>query len=68
MKLRRLQRDLKEYAPPAMTSHYVEDSAASDSPWWTSDVEETLTESDQKALVRVKTHAEDIASLTTPKV
>ncbi|KAI0084879.1 AFG1-like ATPase-domain-containing protein [Irpex rosettiformis] len=71
MQLRRLQRELRDYAPPALTSHYLSrlhDTTAQVQPWWSRTTEdEETTDLDQKALVRVKTHAEDLAELTTPK-
>ena len=72
VQLRRLQRELKDYAPPALTSHYLRNShhnTDEERPWWTRAAEDEVdAESEQKALVRVKTHAEDLAGLTTPKV
>ena len=70
LQLRRLHRELKDYASPALTTHYMDRFIASDSsPWWVRrPEEETLANADHKALVRVKSHAEDLAELTTPKV
>lgn len=70
LKLRRLHRELKDYAPPAVTSRYTEDlSESSREPWWARKREDDIVvEADHKAVVRVKTHAEDLADLTTPKV
>ena len=81
-KLRRLQRELGGYAPPALASRYLHNSAPTDrgcnedtQPWWKpAEVSAPATESernassDQGALVRILTHAEEIAALTTPTV
>ncbi|KAI0798473.1 AFG1-like ATPase-domain-containing protein [Irpex lacteus] len=73
MQLRKLQKELKDYAPPALTSHYLSQSrdaseGVEDQPWWSRRTEDEATAVlDQKALVRVKTHAEDLANLTTPQ-
>ncbi|KAF9478803.1 hypothetical protein BDN70DRAFT_906536 [Pholiota conissans] len=71
MKLRRLQRDLHEYAPPALFASLLKsrDSQGSDleKPWWLfSDGELTLDKSG-KALVTIRGHAEELAALDTPK-
>ncbi|RPD57550.1 hypothetical protein L226DRAFT_301305 [Lentinus tigrinus ALCF2SS1-7] len=77
MQLRRLQREIEGYAPPALqarhlnATHTVVPSSSSDtaesSPWWSAD-EPVVEESDGiRGLVRVRTHAEEIEALTTPK-
>lgn len=81
VKLRRLQRKLDGYAPPALASRYLQHSISTDresnggmQPWWkpTETFGSTIdSESDvppEGALVRILTHAEEIAALTTPKV
>lgn len=75
--LRKLSKELVDYAPPALTSHYLcrrttnEDETPDAQPWWTSKPQDPRVTEDvmnDKALVRVRTHAEDLANLTTPKV
>ncbi|KAI0071648.1 hypothetical protein K474DRAFT_1712288 [Panus rudis PR-1116 ss-1] len=72
MKLRRLRRELDQYVPPAFSSHYLMGSTQeateldAEEPWWTSNVDKESAE-EMKALVRVKSHAEELAALTTPK-
>jgi peroxisome-assembly ATPase len=62
---------LKDYAPPALTSRYFSSQRRlhdDKQPWWSRQKDfESEAELDQKGLVRVKTHAEDLAELTTPK-
>ena len=78
-KLRRLQKELDGYAPPALASRYLHHSSPTDredmQPWWKPAVtpestsgSEANASPDQGALVRILTHAEEIAALTTPKV
>ncbi|KZT22234.1 hypothetical protein NEOLEDRAFT_1072044 [Neolentinus lepideus HHB14362 ss-1] len=76
MQLRRLQKDLVDYAPPTIASHYFardrDQSKGKDkeetAPWWLHhDEEAELVFSDSKALTRVRSHAEELADLTTPK-
>ncbi|KAF7789310.1 hypothetical protein EIP86_000254 [Pleurotus ostreatoroseus] len=74
MQLRRLQRDLEDYAPPALTSRYLDraqphDTEAHSSPpgWWLHHPADEEVVTELKALIRVKTHDEDLANLTTPK-
>ncbi|KAH9839231.1 AFG1-like ATPase-domain-containing protein [Rhodofomes roseus] len=72
--LRRLQRELDGYAPPALALRYLhnEDSREDRQPWWApTDSPDSVTGADtpaeQGALIRIRTHAEEIAALTTPK-
>lgn len=74
LELRKLHKELADYAPPALTSHYLDyrlSKTISDDesePWWSSTAPEDLVKKiDTKALVRVRNHAEDLAELTTPK-
>ncbi|KAI0935183.1 hypothetical protein AcV7_003686 [Taiwanofungus camphoratus] len=75
MQLRRLQKDLDGYAPPALSSRYLqsmEDQAvraeAESRPWWASSEEsKPQVAVDHRALIRIQTHSEEIAALTTPK-
>ncbi|KAL4246184.1 AFG1 ATPase family protein [Abortiporus biennis] len=71
MQLRRLQKELDGYAPPAFTSRYLsmKEPDERSGPWWsTSDeVNHSDVDPDVKALIRVRSHAEELADLTTPK-
>lgn len=56
-------------------SHYMNtvttganNSNQNNKPWWLRDSQSEDVSVEMKALVRVKTHAEDLAGLTTPKV
>ena len=71
--MRKLQKELKDYAPPALTSRYLEKLSADRAeeglgPWWQHNDEQEEVVTEMKALTRVRTHAEDLAELTTPKV
>ncbi|KAG5638052.1 hypothetical protein H0H81_002086 [Sphagnurus paluster] len=73
MQLRRLQKDLVEYAPPSVVSGHLRPhttmNASQKDPttsWWTYSAEEE-TDVDSKALVRQLNFSEEIASLDTPK-
>lgn len=74
--LRRLQKTLEGYAPPALASQYfhrqeIRDQDEEDEeldPWWTLDPSEREIEVDIKAIVRQKGHGEELASIMTPKV
>ncbi|PCH36109.1 hypothetical protein WOLCODRAFT_81546 [Wolfiporia cocos MD-104 SS10] len=75
MQLRRLQKELDGYAPPALSSRYLNGShreatleSGPSHPWWSiaSDPKPNST-ADEQALVRVRSHAEEIFELTTPK-
>ncbi|CCL98666.1 uncharacterized protein FIBRA_00668 [Fibroporia radiculosa] len=77
MQLRRLQRELDGYAPPALTSRYLtvgsnarntEDSSSR--PWWNIGLDNGLSTHatpEHQALIHFRTHAEEIVALTTPK-
>ncbi|EPQ56948.1 hypothetical protein GLOTRDRAFT_39171, partial [Gloeophyllum trabeum ATCC 11539] len=71
MQLRRLQKELADYVPPTIASHYFSAERKSrDGPveWWKRhDEEEEVAPSESKALTRVRSHAEELAALTTPK-
>ncbi|KAI0373958.1 hypothetical protein BV20DRAFT_936658 [Pilatotrama ljubarskyi] len=77
MQLRRLHKELEGYAPPAVLARHLnqthsvtpgQDSPgrADPGPWWAAidPIEQAGTARD---LVRVRTHAEEIEALTTPK-
>lgn len=73
MQLRRLQKTLLDYAPPALTWRLIDqdlspDSSRNDAPWWLYRKQEASMVGIDKALVRVKSHADEIEALTTPKV
>ncbi|EKM54629.1 uncharacterized protein PHACADRAFT_29830 [Phanerochaete carnosa HHB-10118-sp] len=71
---RKLHKELADYAPPALTSHYLDarpSKTAHDEtdPWWSSVASDHLSAAiNTKALVHVRNHAEDLVQLTTPKV
>ncbi|KIJ49377.1 hypothetical protein M422DRAFT_160910 [Sphaerobolus stellatus SS14] len=75
MELRKLQKTLQDYSPPAFVpmARYSQDfgprisdsNTQSTSEWW--ETIEELPGLEDKHLVRVKTHAEEIADLDTPK-
>ncbi|KIP06505.1 hypothetical protein PHLGIDRAFT_24533 [Phlebiopsis gigantea 11061_1 CR5-6] len=71
MELRQLHKELLDYAPPVLTSHYLAMSTTTvapsldSQPWWSTNV--PGSSADMKALVHVRTHAEDLANLTTPE-
>ncbi|KAH9935750.1 AFG1-like ATPase-domain-containing protein [Fomitopsis serialis] len=77
--LRRLQRELDGYAPPALATRYIHHSGSERElgdnarPWWApADHAEVTVDADTAAseygaLIRIRTHAEEIAALTTPK-
>lgn len=63
------------YAPPALSARLLHVRATKnqsdeddEQPWWKFSPEEEVIDKDVKALVTHKGHAEEIASLTTPKV
>ncbi|KAL1942820.1 hypothetical protein VTO73DRAFT_5060 [Trametes versicolor] len=76
MQLRRLHKELHGYAPPAVLARHLNQTHAfppgqasgeNDSgPWWAAS-EPILQEASTRGLIRVRTHAEEIAALTTPK-
>ncbi|CAL1706731.1 unnamed protein product [Somion occarium] len=76
MQLRRIQKDLDGYAPPVLSTHYMnfpQGTHGQDSselqPWWQSPTLKTTDDvtSAQMAVVRRRSHAEELAELTTPK-
>ncbi|KAI0745914.1 AFG1-like ATPase-domain-containing protein [Earliella scabrosa] len=72
MQLRKLHRELKGYAPPAILARHLNRthavaSAPSTQPWWLADEPISHPETPFGGLVRVRTHAEEIEALTTPK-
>ncbi|KAF8904406.1 AFG1-like ATPase-domain-containing protein [Gymnopilus junonius] len=70
MKLRRLQRELEEYAPPALSANLFQprQPESSDSPWWVCSGQEFGSDESQKALIRLRGHAEELNALETPKI
>ncbi|KAI0335151.1 hypothetical protein GY45DRAFT_1421319 [Cubamyces sp. BRFM 1775] len=75
MKLRRLHKELEGYAPPAVLARHLNQthavSAASpesgeSGPWWAASEPIQPLET-PRGLIRVRTHAEEIDALTTPK-
>ncbi|GLB37031.1 putative AFG1-like ATPase [Lyophyllum shimeji] len=73
MQLRRLERELRGYVPPSVVSGLLRrsdstrDRPSKDfTPWWTYSPEEE-PDVDSKALVRMKSNAEELASLETPE-
>ncbi|KAH9892646.1 hypothetical protein C8Q73DRAFT_67209 [Cubamyces lactineus] len=76
MKLRRLHKELEGYAPPAVLARHLNQThavsaASSESdasgPWWAASDPIQPPET-SRGLIRVRTHAEEIDALTTPKV
>ncbi|TFK53712.1 hypothetical protein OE88DRAFT_1655972 [Heliocybe sulcata] len=74
IQLKRLQKELADYTPPMITSHYFASSRSKGKekeeapPWWLHrDEEADLVFADTKALTRVRSHAEELAALQTPK-
>ncbi|EJF65444.1 hypothetical protein DICSQDRAFT_79616 [Dichomitus squalens LYAD-421 SS1] len=79
MQLRRLHRELDGYAPPALQSRYLNQthsvipgSAQPSSgepltPWWAASDPLSDKSASARGLVRIRTHAEEIEALTTPK-
>ncbi|KAH7920715.1 hypothetical protein BV22DRAFT_1114755 [Leucogyrophana mollusca] len=75
MQLRRLQKELTDYAPPALSSALVREQvrlpgaegSGENGPWWSHTHEEANIRPETQALVRVKGLAEDLAALNTPK-
>ncbi|KAI0663446.1 AFG1-like ATPase-domain-containing protein [Cubamyces menziesii] len=75
MKLRRLHKELEGYAPPAVLARHLNQThavsaAGSESdesgPWWAAS-EPIQPPETSRGLIRVRTHAEEIDALTTPK-
>ncbi|EGO25507.1 hypothetical protein SERLADRAFT_448478 [Serpula lacrymans var. lacrymans S7.9] len=77
MELRRLQKVLRDYAPPALSSGLFHTTpitdasfgttAISEGPWWSDTSKEAELTSDVTSLVRIKSLSEELASLDTPK-
>ncbi|KAG0707092.1 AFG1-like ATPase-domain-containing protein [Suillus ampliporus] len=78
MRLRKLQRDLNGYAPPALAStllraprgtHHASPESAGEviAPWWTYSDEERSVSAAPYALIRIKSLADELESLNTPK-
>ncbi|THH26758.1 hypothetical protein EUX98_g7430 [Antrodiella citrinella] len=75
MHLRRIQKELDGYAPPAVVSRYLrervkttaDNAAGSESAWWSSNEAIPPSEADTKALIRAPKHEDELANLTTPK-
>ncbi|KAI0779449.1 AFG1-like ATPase-domain-containing protein [Fomes fomentarius] len=72
MQLRKLHRELEGYAPPALLSRHLNPThtiaaTSSENPWWLADNSIVEQETTFRSLVRVRTHAEEIEALTTPK-
>ncbi|TFY80899.1 hypothetical protein EWM64_g3117 [Hericium alpestre] len=76
MQLRRLRKDLADYAPPALPSHYhkalpsEKTNESSEETWWQHSEREMDIDPEMQttALTRVRSHAEELAELNTPKV
>ncbi|KAJ6594281.1 AFG1-like ATPase-domain-containing protein [Mycena capillaripes] len=69
MQLRRLQKNLTDYAP-AMVAPHLLDSPESSSAWWTNETKLPEFESatvNSHALVSLRSHAEELTQLNTPK-
>ncbi|KAI0358524.1 hypothetical protein OH77DRAFT_1420920 [Trametes cingulata] len=77
MQLRRLHKELEGYAPPAILARHLNQTHSftlgqespqreDPGPWWaaTEPIDEVST---GRGLIRVRTHAEEIEALTTPK-
>ncbi|KAF7357706.1 Lactation elevated protein 1 [Mycena venus] len=69
MQLRRLQKELIDYSP-AMVAPHLLDSPETSSAWWTGDslLESNSPNVNSRALVSLRSHAEELANLNTPKV
>ena len=76
IQLRRLHKELEGYAPPAVLARHLNQThavsaAGSESdesgPWWAAS-EPIQPPETSRGLIRVRTHAEEIDALTTPKV
>ncbi|KAF7321848.1 Mitochondrial ATPase [Mycena kentingensis (nom. inval.)] len=66
--LRRLQRELLDYAPASLAPHLLEDPETSPA-WWTAKAEtdSALSSDSSLSLMLLKSHAEHLAGLDTPK-
>ncbi|KAI0314288.1 AFG1-like ATPase-domain-containing protein [Amylostereum chailletii] len=76
MQLRRLRKDLNGYAPPALPSRYnpyklgeieAKGEKDVDLPWWLCHDHDAVEEETGMALIRIQSHAEELAALNTPK-
>lgn len=76
--LRRISKDLENYAPPALTSRYftrhtprtpISAEEGLQKPWWQADNSAAAeVDANVKALIRAPSHENELAQLTTPKV
>ncbi|KAJ7497659.1 AFG1-like ATPase-domain-containing protein [Mycena latifolia] len=67
MQLRRLQKELLDYTPAMVAPHLI-DSPETSSAWWIGDPSaESATGVNSHALVSVKSHADQLTALDTPK-
>ncbi|KAJ6489487.1 AFG1-like ATPase-domain-containing protein [Mycena vitilis] len=68
MHLRRLQKDLVDYSPAMVAPHFL-DNPATSSAWWADDALPAAESpnADSPALVSLKTRADQLAELDTPK-
>ncbi|KAI0690281.1 AFG1-like ATPase-domain-containing protein [Cerioporus squamosus] len=77
MQLRKLHREIEGYAPPAVQARHLNathtvtssSSTGDSTPWWSADSDDPVVSQSEtiRGLVRVRTHAEEIEALTTPK-
>ncbi|KAH9485556.1 Lactation elevated protein 1-like protein B [Psilocybe cubensis] len=74
MKLRRLHKELIDYAPPAHSANLLGPLAhppcedpEQEKPWWVFSEKEMETKQFGKALVTLRGHAEELGALETPK-
>ncbi|KAI9067251.1 hypothetical protein FKP32DRAFT_1588610 [Trametes sanguinea] len=80
MQLRRLHKELEGYAPPAVLARHLnqthtfhsgkisKEEPDNSEPWWRApEPKQNLDDNPSADLVRVRTHAEEIEDLTTPK-
>ncbi|KAJ7646946.1 AFG1-like ATPase-domain-containing protein [Roridomyces roridus] len=66
MQLRRLQKELVDYSPASIAPHLLESPETSSSAWYKSTSEDDES-ADSRALVSLKSHAEELAALNTAK-
>ncbi|KAJ7077260.1 AFG1-like ATPase-domain-containing protein [Mycena belliarum] len=68
MQLRRLQKELLDYSP-AMVAPHLLDNPETSSAWWSEHptAESASSDSDSLALIALKSHADELAELDTPK-
>ncbi|PPQ68045.1 hypothetical protein CVT25_014506 [Psilocybe cyanescens] len=76
MKLRRLHKELIDYAPPAHSANLLgplvrpsseDPGKPKEKPWWLFSEEEMETKKFGKALITLRGHAEELGALETPK-